>query len=137
MIPGGLAALLQSFDGDFIFVHRHQYLKVADQWASKNLKTKRTAAQRQILGTHFTAAAYKHANSVVNIAESFKRLGYIWPTPDGSHIQLWELPNYKYDVSSALICFRAKPVPEADNAAEQPPAKKKRAQPSLMHMWKK
>ena len=52
--------------------------------------------------------------------------GYIWPTADGSHIQLRELPNYKYDVSSALIWFRAKRVPEADNAADQPPAKKEK-----------
>ena len=110
---------------------------MADEWAFKNSNTKLTAAQRWILGTHFTAAAYKYAISVVNIAESFKKRGYIWPTADGSHIQLRELPNYKYDVSSALIWFRATCVPEADNSAEQPPAKKKRAQSSLMQMWKK
>ena len=49
-----------------------------------NLKL--TAAQCRILGTHFTAAAYKHALSVVNIAESFKKRGYIGPTSDCSHI---------------------------------------------------
>ena len=64
--------------------------------------------------------------SVVNITESFKRPGYIWPTADGSHIQLRELPDHKYYVSSTLIWFRAKRVPEADNAAGQPPAKEEK-----------
>ena len=29
----------------------------------------------------------------VNIAESYKKPGYIWPTSDGSHIDLRELPD--------------------------------------------
>ena len=44
-------------------------------------------------------------------------------------LRLWELPNYKYDVSSALIWFRAKRVHEADNVAEEPPAKKEKGSP--------
>ena len=73
VIPGSLIAILQSLDCDFIFVYRHHYQKVADEWACKNSNTKLTAAYRWILGTHFTAAAYKYAISIVNIAESFKK----------------------------------------------------------------
>ena len=82
VILGDLTAILQSLDCDFVFVHRHHYQKMADEWACKNSNTKLIAAQRQMLGTHFTAAAYKYAIFVVNIAESFKRCGYIWPTAD-------------------------------------------------------
>ena len=57
VIPGGLTAILQSLDCDFIFVSRHHYQRVADEWACKNPNLKLTAAQRRILGTHFTAAA--------------------------------------------------------------------------------
>ena len=80
-------------------------------------------------------AAYKHALSVVNIAESFKKRGYIWPTCDGSHIDLRELPGYQYDANDALIWSRPKRALECENANEQRPAKKQ-AQASLMQLWK-
>ena len=68
--------------------------------------------------THFTAAAYKHALSVVNIAELFKKRGYNWPTSDGSHIDLRELPGYQYDANDSLIWFRPKRALECENANE-------------------
>ena len=102
MIPGGLTPILQSLDCDFIYVYRHNYQLVADEWACKNPNIKLTAAHRCILGTHFTAAAHKYAISVVDIAASFKKRGYIWPTADGSHIQLRELPGYKYEAPLLL-----------------------------------
>ena len=71
-----------------------------------------------------------------NIAESFKKRGYIWPTSDGSHIDLRELPGYQYDANDALIWFRPKRALECENANEQRPAKKQ-AQASLMQLWKK
>ena len=37
---------------------------------------------------------------------------------------MW-LPNYKNDVSSAMIWFRAKLVLQADNATDRPRAKKR------------
>ena len=74
--------------------------------------------------------------SVANIAESFKKRGYIWPTFDGSHIDLTELPGYQYDANDALIWFRPKRALECENANEQCPAKKQ-AQASLMQLWKK
>ena len=87
--------------------------------------------------THLqTFAIYKHALSVVNIAESFKKRGYIWPTSDASHIDLRELPGYQYDANDALIWFRPKRALESENANEQRPAKKQ-AQASLMQLWKK
>ena len=36
VIPGGLTAILQSLDNDFIFVYRHHYRRVGDEWACKN-----------------------------------------------------------------------------------------------------
>ena len=92
--------------------------------------------QCRILGSHFTAAAYKHALSVVNIVESFKKPSYIWPTSDGSHIDLRELPGYQYAANDALIWFRPKRVLESQNANTHRPAKKQ-AQASLMQLWKK
>uniref|UniRef100_A0A7S1I382 DDE-1 domain-containing protein n=1 Tax=Eutreptiella gymnastica TaxID=73025 RepID=A0A7S1I382_9EUGL len=136
VIPGGLTPILQSLDCDFIYVYHHKYQQVTDEWACNNQNAKLNAAQRRILGTHFTAAAYKHAISVVDIASSFRKRGYLWPTSDGSHIELRELPGYKYDPTGALIWFRAKRVLEEDQAADQPPAKKL-VQPSLMKLWQK
>ena len=68
--------------------------------------------------------------------ESFKKRGYIWPTSDGSHIDLRELPGYQYDANDALSWFRPKRALECENANEQRPAKKQ-AQASLMQPWKK
>ena len=89
----------------------------------KNTNFKLAASQHRILGTHFTAAASKHALSVVNIAESFKKHGYIWPTSNGSCIDLRELPGYQCDANDALIWFRPKRVLESQNANEHRPAK--------------
>uniref|UniRef100_A0A7S4G397 Uncharacterized protein n=1 Tax=Eutreptiella gymnastica TaxID=73025 RepID=A0A7S4G397_9EUGL len=69
-------------------------------------------------------------------AESFKKRGYIWPTSDGSHIDLGELPGYQYDANDSLIWFRPKRALECDNANQQRPAKQQ-AQASLMQLWKK
>ena len=42
--------------------------------------------------------------------------GYIWPTSDGSHIDLRELPGYQYDRNDALTWFRRKRALECENA---------------------
>ena len=34
--------------------------------------------------------------AVVDIVESFRKCGYLWPTKDGIHIDLREPPGYKY-----------------------------------------
>ena len=143
IIRGGLTAIVQSPDCDFIFVYRHHYQHVADEWACKNPNLKLTAAQRRIWGTHFTAVAYKHALAIVNIGDSFKKRGYIWPTSDGSHIiiiiishDLRELSGYQHDANDALIWFRPKRALECENANEQRPTKNQ-AQASLMQLWKK
>ena len=72
----------------------------------------------------------------MNIAESFKKHGYIWPTSDGSHINLRELAGDQYDTNDALIWFRPKRALECENANEQRPTKKE-AHASLMQLWKK
>ena len=60
----------------------------------------------------------------------------MWPTSDGSHIQLRELPSYQYGATSAMTWFRPKRVLESENANEHRPTKKQ-AQASLMQLWKK
>ena len=132
VILGGLIAILQSLDCDFIFVYRHHYQHVADEWACRT----QILSSMRILGTHFTNAAYKHALSVVTIAALFKKRGYMWPVSDGGHINLRELPAYRYDPNDALIWFRPKRVLESQNANEHHPARKQ-AQDSSMQLWKK
>ena len=73
--------------------------------------------------------------TILEISQIKKR-GYIWPTSDGCHIDLRELPGYQYDANDALIWFRPKRALECENANEQRPAKKQ-AQASLMQLWKK
>ena len=41
--PRGLTGILQRLECDFIFVYRHHYKKMADEWACKNSNTKLTA----------------------------------------------------------------------------------------------
>ena len=116
VIPGGLTSILQTLDTDFIFVYRHEYQKIAFEWADNNLDSRLTSSMRRILGTHFTAKAYEAALKKVNVAQSFTNRGYLWPTEDGSHIRLRELPAYKYDSSAALLRLKAPmPNPEADH----------------------
>ena len=55
----------------------------------------------------------------------------MWRAAHGSDIHLHEIPNYKYDISTALIWLKAKCVLEANNVTDQLSVKKKRAQPSL------
>ena len=111
VIPGGLTAILQSLDTDFIFIYRHYYKLFSSEWEDKNLNTKLTAAGRRILGTHLTAMAYKKALDQVNIAESFLKRGYLWPTTDGSHIFLRELQGYRYDPAAPLL-WLVRPHPD-------------------------
>ena len=109
---------------------------MADEWAGKNPNLKLAAAQRHIVGTHFTAVASKHALSFVNIAEIFKKHGYIRPTFYGSYIDWRELPGYQYDANDSLIWFRPERALDCENANEHRTAKKQ-AQASLMQVWKK
>ena len=61
------------------------------------------ASGRRVLGTHLTAKAYQAALEKVNIARSFVSRGCVWPTEDGSHINLRELPAYRYDPTAPLL----------------------------------
>ena len=126
IIPGGLTSVLQTLaqgtdnpaaDTDFIFVYRHHYQRIAFEWADKNPDVKLTAETRRILGTHFTAQAYEAALERVDIARSFSNRGYVWPTDDGSHIKLRELPSYSYDPFAPLLRL---PAPQLASSSAPP-----------------
>ena len=119
---------------DFIFVYRHYYKLFSSEWEDKNLNTKLTAVGRRILGTHLTAMAYKKALDQVNIAESFLKRGYLWPTTDGSHIFLRELQGYRYDPAAPLL-WLVRPHPDPHDQPEK--KKQKLHQPKLSSLWSK
>ena len=56
---------------------------------------KMNAAKECMLLTNFCAKG--------GTRNSFIKLGYVWPTEDGSHIQLHTLPAYNYDWNTDLI----------------------------------
>ena len=71
----------------------------------------------------FCARAWELTLQNVDPEASFSKLGYVWPTEDGSHIQLCALLEYEYDPSAELIQFVNPPDPPV---AEERPAKKQR-----------
>ena len=54
---------------------------------------------------------------------SFSKLGYVWPTEEGPHIQCRALPEYRHDPNAELIQVVNPPEPPG---AEERPAGKQR-----------
>ena len=95
VVPGGLTPILQFVDTDTAFVFHHNWQVLAHAWETANVNTKVDAATRRVLATRLCAQTWVTTLETVDIPKSFCKLGYLWPTDDGSHTSLRGLLDCK------------------------------------------
>ena len=90
VIPAGLA-----FDTDVTFVYRRYDQQFGSEWADSDRDNRWIATSRRISGTHLTARACARASEQLDIGEPFLSKDHLWPTADGNHVNVRNMPDYK------------------------------------------